>query len=311
MSTSKPAPSTMTLPSWRDGVTKGHILDFLDRAEEIPPDERVAVFDNDGTLWCEKPEYPQAEFLYAELKRAAVADPGIADREEYRAVLEGDRDALSRLDLVQVAMALVDLHTGLTPEAFQALVIDFADRFRHADLGKPLRQLRYRPMLELLEALRVKGFDIYLVTAGGAEFVRAISNSLYGIKPEGVVGSQIDYDIVRDEGNVHLTRTNRLVGAGPNEGPTKPSSIQRMIGRRPCVAAGNSAGDAEMLQYAAGYEGPSLSLLVNHDDQAREYSYESVAGTFHTDETILETAARLEWVVTSIRDDWATVFAES
>ncbi len=303
--------SDSILPSWRAGATRDAIVAFLDQVEQIPPSERVAVFDNDGTMWCEKPNYTQAEFLFAELQRAVADDPAVAEREEFAALLAGDHEALGEMGLVRVVMALVDLHTGWTPDAYDDRVRAFFDEFRHPERDVPLRQQRYQPMLELMDELRSRGFDFYLVTAGGAEFVRVISEDFYGVKPEGVVGSQIDYDLVRDDGTVHLARSKDLIGAGANEGPTKPSNIQRVLGRRPCVAGGNSAGDAEMLQYAQSYDGPSLSLLVNHDDEEREYSYASVAGTFDTDETILETAARLGWVVASIKDDWSTVYADS
>ena len=213
------------------------------------------------------------------------------------------------MGLERVAMALVDLHTGLTPEEFADRAARFFAAFRHPDHDVSVRGLRYRPMLELIEALRARDFDVYVVSAGGAEFVRVISDDFYGVKPEGVVGSQIAYELERhDDGTVGLVRTGELVGSGPNEGPTKPANIQRILGRRPCVAGGNSAGDGEMLDYALGRDGPSLALLVNHDDAEREYSYESVAGTFDTEETILDRAARSGWVVASIKNDWSTVF---
>jgi hypothetical protein len=167
-------------------------------------------------------------------------------------------------------------------------------------------------MLELMDELRSRGFDFYVVSAGGAEFVRVIGEDFYGVKPEGVVGSQIDYEFSRDEaGNAQLLRTNHLVASGPNEGAGKPPNIQRILGRHPSVAGGNSAGDAEMLEYAMAYDGPSLALLVNHDDGEREYAYESVAGSFAADESITDTAARLGWTVASIKNDWSTVYASS
>ena len=304
--------SDRLLPSWREGATRSAILAFLDRVEEIPLDERVAVFDNDGTMWCEKPDYPQLEFLLGELKAAVAADPSLGDKPEFHATLSGDRAALGELGLERVAFALVDLHTGLTPEEFNARVARFFAEARHPDRGVPYRQQRYQPMLELMEELRSRGFDFYIVSAGGAEFVRVISDDFYGVKPEGAVGSQIDYEIDRlDDGTLRLVRTGKLVASGPNEGPGKPPNIQRILGRRPVVAGGNSAGDAEMLEFAMSYDGPSLALLVDHDDAEREYAYESKAGTFETDETILETAARLGWIVASIKNDWATVFADS
>ena len=300
------------LPSWREGATRTAIVDFLDQVDDIPPAERVAVFDNDGTMWCEKPEYTQLEFMLAEMKAAVAVDPSLGEQEEFRALMSGDRATLAEMGLERVAMALVALHSGLTPEEFNERVAAFFATARHSERGVHYRQQRYRPMLELMDELRARGFDFYIVTGGGAEFVRVIGEDFYGVRPEGIVGSQIDYDLVRnDDGSIDLVRSENVVGSGPNEGPTKPPNIQRILGRRPTVAGGTSAGDAEMLQYAQGYDGPSLALLVNHDDADREYSYESVAGTFDTDETILETADRLGWVVASIRDDWDTVFADS
>ena len=167
-------------------------------------------------------------------------------------------------------------------------------------------------MLELVDELRSRGFDVYIVSAGGAEFVRVIGGGLYGVEPEGVVGSQIDDALERDEaGRVRLVRSDRLVAIGPNEGATKPPNIQRILGRVPCVAGGNSAGDAEMSELATAYDGPSLALLVGHDDAEREHAYESVGGTFASDESITDVAARLGWTVVSIERDWATVFATS
>ncbi|MEO1055945.1 MAG: HAD family hydrolase [Actinomycetota bacterium] len=298
------------LPSWREGSTRTQIVDFLAKVHTIPPEERVAVFDNDGTLWCEKPNYIQADFLMSELRQAVAADPAVGDRAEYRALLDRDLVALAEIGLPRAAMALIDLHTGLTPEEHALRVATFADVYRHPDRAVPMRQLRYQPMLELIEALRLEGFDVYLVSAGGSEFMRVVSSDFYGVQPEGVVGSEIDYDLVRRDNTVHLVRAGIVAGARANEGSDKPANIQRALGRRPCVAAGNSPGDADMLRYAAGHRGPSLSLVVDHDDADREYSYASAAGTFETDESILETASTEGWVVVSMRDDWDTVFSE-
>lgn len=301
--------SDQPLSCWRDGETRSTILGFLEQADQIPPRERVAVFDNDGTMWCEKPHYPQVEFFVRELARAVSDRPNLGERPEYRAVLERDAETLERYGLERVAMALLDLFAGLTPEEFDARVSAFFAEARHPERGVPYHQMRYEPMLELIDELRSHGFDVYIVSAGGAEFVRVIGQEFYGVPPEGVVGSQIDYDFGRDDkGRVQLLRTNQVVASGPNEGPAKVPNIRRILGRRPVVAGGNSAGDAEMLEYATTYDGPSLALLVDHDDGEREYAYESRAETFDTSETILETAKRLGWTVTSIRDDWSTVF---
>ena len=303
--------SDPVLPSWRDGATRSAILSFLDRVEEIPPEDRVAVFDNDGTMWCEKPSYTQIEFLKLELEHALAEDPTLLASPEIKAIVDGDDETLQEMGLERIVGALLNLHAGLTPEEFTARVAAFFDAAEHPDRGVPLRQQRYRPMLELMDELRARGFDFYIVTGGGAEFVRVVAEDYYGVKPEGVVGSQIDYDLaINDDGSAVLLRTNHPVGSGVNEGPTKPPNIQRILGRRPVVAGGNSAGDTEMLQVAMSYDGPSLALLVDHDDAEREYAYEREAGSFEATEKILDTAERLGWVVVSIKDDWATVFAD-
>ena len=303
---------TDLLPSWRQGETRSAILSFLDQIDDIPPADRVAVFDNDGTMWAEKPNYTQVDFFLLELRQAIAADPGVAQKPEFRAVLDQDSEALHEIGLERLATAFLDLFAGITPEAFNAKVASFFANVMHPGRNVPYRQQRYQPMLELMDELRKRGFDFYIVSAGGAEFVRVIGEDFYGVKPEGVVGSQIDYELSRDAGGmVQLLRTNKLVASGPNEGPGKPPNIQRILGRHPSVAGGNSAGDAEMLEYAKAYGGPSLALLVNHDDGEREYAYESVAGTFAADEKITDTAARLGWTVISIKNDWSTVFAVS
>ena len=304
--------ATNVLPSWREGPTRSTLLAFLDQVHEIPPHDRVAVFDNDGTMWSEKPNYTQLEFIFIALKRAVAADPALADRAEYRAILDGESEALHEIGLEAIAVSLLDLFAGLTPEAFSRQVAEFFGNERHPERGVHYRATRYQPMLELKDELEARGFDFYIVSAGGAEFVRVIGEDFYGVKPEGVVGSQIDYEFTRDHaGKAQLVRRNSLVASGPNEGAGKPPNIQRILGRRPSVAGGNSAGDAEMLEYAMAYDGPSLALLVDHDDAEREYAYESVAGTFAAEESITETAARLGWTVASIKNDWATVFATS
>jgi len=302
--------SQIKLPSWRPGPTRDAIEAFLDAAEMLPVEQRVAVFDNDGTLWCEKPQYIQIEFLVRELRSAVTEKPDLADRPEYRAVLDGDHGAIGRLGPVNVVIALAELHTGLTPEAFEARVRGFFDETRHADRDVPLSQMRYRPMLELIAELRARHFGVYVVTGGGIEFVRAISLPYYGVGPAGVVGSQVGYELSHEGGKPRLVRTKELFG-DPNEGPAKICNIQRLLGRRPILAAGNSAGDADMMEYAMAFDGPSLALLVNHDDEAREYAYESVAGTIETDEAVVATAERRGWTVVSMRDDWTTVFADS
>ena len=224
-----------------------------------------------------------------------------------RAVLDGDRAALAEFGLERVGMALVELFEGMQPDEFAGRVERFFATARHPERGVPFGELVYVPMLELIEELRRSDFRVFIATAGGADFVRVVSERLYGVAPEQVIGSRVSYEVRRDDGELSLRRTARLDG-DPNEGPAKLPGLQRQIGRRPILAAGNSPGDGEMLEYVGSGVGPALALLVNHDDESREYAYEGVAGTFDPTEPILATAERLGWTVVSMKRDWETVF---
>jgi len=298
------------LPSWRPGATRDALEIFLDDAETVRVEQRVAVFDVDGTLWCEKPRSPLVEFLLVELRAAASARPILAEREEYRAALDWDLAAINRLGPVNVVLALTELHAGLTPEAFEARVRAFFADARHTDRGVPISQMRYRPMLELIAELRARDFDVYVVSGAGLEFIRTISHDYFGVKPEGVVGSQVGYEFVRGDGAPVLLRTKERFG-DPNEGPARIASIQRLLGRRPMLAAGNGAGDREMLEYVQAFDGPSLALLVDHDDAAREYEYAGGLTTGTSSGSITAAAEHMRWTVVSMKDDWTTVFAAS
>jgi hypothetical protein len=301
--------TTDPLASWNEGPTKQAIVDFLAGSRDVPVVDRVAVLDNDGTLWCEKPNYPQLEFLLNELARAVGADATLAQRQEYRALIDGDTAAQTELGLERIALALIELCAGISPEEFDARVRGFFATARHRDRAVAFAALRYQPMLELLGELRRAEFDVFLVTGGGTEFVRAIGDEFYGVAPDRVLGTHASYDFVRDaHGRAGLIRNADLSAADANEGAAKVVNIQRAIGRRPIFAAGNSPGDAEMLDYTVAADGPTLALLVDHDDPEREYGYESVAATFETTGSFLDTAVAHGWTVASMRNDWATVF---
>ncbi|MEV0458599.1 HAD family hydrolase [Catellatospora methionotrophica] len=295
------------LPSWRPGAARDAITSFLDESLALPPDQRVAVLDNDGTLWCEKPNYTQYDFLVRTLHAAAEQDGGLGDRPEYRALLDGDRAALGELGLQRIAMALLELCEGWTPDDFADRVRDFMASEKHPGRGAPYPKMVYQPMLELLEALRGHGFDVFIVTGGGTEFVRAVSRDLYGVRPDDVVGTLVEYHYEAREAGPALVRTAFAHGE-VNEGPAKVEHIQTQLGRRPIFAAGNSAGDREMLEYARTAGTPSLALLVDHDDAEREYAYASAAVTMKDTEPITAVAGRLGWTVVSMRDDWSVVF---
>jgi phosphoserine phosphatase len=297
------------LPSWRAGATRDAVVNFLNDVVSVPLEERVACFDNDGTLWCERPTYVQFDFFVDALRARVTADPEVAKAPEFAALLAQDQAAMGELGLERIAMALTSLFEGISPEEFARDVRAFMSAGQHPTLARPLRSNVYQPMIELIDELRRRDCAVTIVSGGGTEFVRAISQELYGVPPEAVVGTLIDYDYARgDDGAPRLLRSGRVAGMA-NEGPAKVSNIQSQLGRRPLLAAGNSGGDREMLEWAAAGDGPTLALLVNHDDAAREFSYESTAGTFTESEPITDVGVRLGWTVVNMADDWETVFA--
>jgi len=291
------------LDSWNDGPTKSAIVDFVRMAiTHLAPMDRVAVFDNDGTLWCEKPAYVQLDFLVRQLAAAVAADPSLAARPAYAAASSGDLawfgNAVTKhykgddTDLKELAVAILSASSGVNVEEHAAHVADFFASARHPTLGRPYTACGYAPMVELLHYLETNGFTCYIVSGGGRDFMRPITVDMYGIPPERVVGSSVGLTFA--DGNLVTTGVTEFL----NDGPVKPVRIWGRVGRRPIFAAGNSNGDIEMLEYTHG-----MRLLVRHDDAAREFDY--VAGA----EKALELAAARGWTVASMRDDWTHVFA--
>jgi phosphoserine phosphatase len=296
------------LPSWRPGGTRDALETFLAAAEEVPVADRVAYFDNDGTLWCERPSYVQLDFFLDALRRHVAADPSIGERAEFAALLSGDQAAVAGIGLERIALALAGLFEGLTPEEFAAAAREFMSGAAHPTLGRPTRSVAYQPMLELIAELRRRDFTVGIVTGGGTEFVRAISDDLYGVPAELVVGTLIGYDVSRDgDGPPVIRRTSGLLGVA-NEGSAKVANIQTQLGRRPILAAGNSGGDREMLEWAQSAGSPSLALLIDHDDAEREFHYTSKAQTVAETEPIVDVGVRLGWTVVSMARDWGVVF---
>ncbi len=296
------------LPSWRPGATRDSLLAFIDRAEEVPVDERVAYVDNDGTMWCEKPTYVQFDFFVDALDALAADNPSLRDRPEFAAVLSGDMAAVGEIGLAKVAGALAELFDGQTPDEFAAAVDGFLDRYRHRTLGTGIEGVIYQPMLELLDELRAKDFTIGIVTGGGTEFVRQAARRCYAVEPGMVVGTLIGYTFDRDaDGRPLVRRTAAQTGAA-NEGGPKVEHIQAQIGRPPILAVGNSGGDREMLEWAQASRHGGLGVLIDHDDAEREFAYQSVAATFDDPEPITTVGQRLGWVIVSMKDDWDTVF---
>jgi phosphoserine phosphatase len=284
----------MSLASWNEGPARAAIEDYLARIDDVPPGERIAVVDNDGTLWCEKPEYAQLLFLLAE----AAKQPDIA------AAL----GAAKEHGLAAVGEVLMKVHAGITVDEFTAIATRWFAEARHPRFGVPFDALAYVPMLELLELLRAHEFRVFIVSGGGVEFVRAVSERMYGVTPDDVVGSAVQTTFERRDGRVVLVREAKLLGS-PNEGPPKVVNIQAHIGARPIVAIGNSAGDREMLEYAHTGDRPSLCVVIDHDDAEREYAYAGEAATNPDAEPISVTAAAQGWTTVSMRDDWSRIFA--
>lgn len=297
------------LPSWRAGGAREKVLDFLDTVDDVPVADRVAYVDNDGTMWCERPRYVQLDFFVDALQRMAGDDPSLAERPELDAVLSNDPAKIGEIGLARIAVALAGLFDDRSPRDFAVAVDEFVGRYRHPTLGVSVAGLVYQPMLELLGELRAHEFTVGIVTGGGTEFVRRVSTSLYGVPPELVVGTMIGYELDRDaSGRPSLKRTSSLIGTA-NEGAAKVEHIQSHIGRPPIFCAGNSGGDREMLEWACAAPGGGLAILVNHDDDDREFAYEGKGATTNDTEPITDVADRLGWTTVSMKNDWSTVFA--
>ncbi|MFN8226808.1 MAG: HAD family hydrolase [Mycobacterium sp.] len=295
------------LDSWNDGPAKSGIVDFVNRAvKDVAAEDRVAVFDNDGTLWVEKPAYVQLDFLVRRLAEQAAADPGLLDNPPYRAAASGDLewfgDAVTKhyngddSAFNALAGAIFSAYQGLTVEDHAQRVRSFFADAQHPTLHRPYTACGYTPMVELLRYLEGNGFTNYIVSGGGRDFMRPITTSMYGVPPERVVGSSVGLDYA--DGNLVTTSTPEFL----NDGPVKAVRIWGRIGRRPIFAAGNSNGDIAMLEYTTSGPGPSLGLLVLHDDAQREFDY--VAGA----EKSLDEAKARGWTIASIKSDWANVF---
>lgn len=303
------------LPSWNDGKAKQAILDFVGKVTReggpdfVKPAERIATFDNDGTLWAEQPAYFQLLFAFDEIKRQVAEKPGLKSKEPYRSVLARDLKGLTadgNKGLLQV-MALT--HSGMTTEAFEASVANWLSSARHPTKQRLYTEMVYQPQLELLAYLRANGFKTFIVSGGGVEFMRVFADKVYGIPPEQVVGSSGVVKFRADAaGKPQLFKEGKVEFI--DDGPGKPVGINRFIGRRPILAFGNSDGDLQMLQYTAGGSGPRLALIVHHTDAEREWAYDRKSQIGKLDKALDEAAAK-GWTVIDMKQDWKTVFPES
>ena len=299
------------LPSWNDAPARSAVLDFVDRVtapgspDFVPEAERVAVFDNDGTLWAEQPLYFQLAFAIDRARELAAADPELAKNPLLKALASGDPAALARVTEHDVLDVIARTHSGLTLEEFNAVVSEWLATARHPRFDRPYTELVYQPMLELLAYLRASGFKTYIVSGGGIDFMRSFTEEVYGIPPEQVVGSMGKLRFEIRDGVPVLLKEPGVDFVDDKEG--KPVGIARFIGRRPILAFGNSDGDLAMLQYTAGGDGARFVGIVHHDDDDREWAYDRESKIGRLDAALDEAEAR-GWTVVSMRNDFATVF---
>jgi phosphoglycolate phosphatase-like HAD superfamily hydrolase len=299
------------LPSWQDGATKTAIVEFVAKvtkeggADFVPPAERIATFDNDGTLWAEQPMYFQFLFALDRVRALAPQHPEWKDKEPFASVLKGDvRKALAGGEKAVVQM-LAATHAGMTTTEFERIVKDWLATARHPKFGRPYTEVVYQPMLELLAYLRANGFKTFIVSGGGVEFMRAFAEPVYGIPPEQVIGSAGKQKLERRDGKPVLVKLPALDFVDDKEG--KPIGIQRAIGRRPIAAFGNSDGDLAMLQWTAAGDGTRFCLFVHHTDAQREWAYDRQSGIGRFDKGLDEARAK-GWTVVDMKRDWKVVF---
>ena len=308
------------LPSWNDGPVKQAIIKFVQtttdskNAQFVPPEQRIATFDQDGTLWVEHPIYAQVVFCLDRVPAVVKQKPELANVEPFKTVLSGDREAMSKLsteDLLKIVAATL---TGMTVEQFQNEVRTWVATAKDPRWKRPYTELTYLPMQELLKYLRANGYKTYIVTGGGQDFVRVYSQQVYGIPPEQVVGSagatKFGYD---KSGKPILIKEPKLLLNDDHAG--KPEGIHLMIGRRPYAAVGNSTGDQQMLEYTHAGDGLRLAMIVLHNDAEREYAYGPAQGLPNTKvgtftQSLYDEAKKNGWIVISMKDDWKQIFSK-
>jgi phosphoglycolate phosphatase-like HAD superfamily hydrolase len=302
---------TDPLPSWKDGAVKSAITDFVAKvtqdggADFVSPEERIAVFDNDGTLWSEQPVYFQVAFALDRIKAMAPQHPEWKDTEPFKSVLAGDTKGLAAAGEKGLMEIMALTHSGMTTEEYASIVADWLKTARHPRFDRPYDELVYQPQLELLSYLRANGFKTFIVSGGGVEFMRGFAEKAYGIPPEQVVGSAGVTKFELRDGVPVLIKEQKVEFI--DDGPGKPSGINNFIGRRPIFAFGNSDGDQQMLEWTAGGSGTRFMALVHHDDAEREWAYDRKSHIGTLDRAWDEANAK-GWTVVSMKDDWKTIF---
>jgi phosphoserine phosphatase len=300
------------LPSWNDGPAKKSIVEFVAKVTKpgspdfVPVPERIATFDNDGTLWCEQPMYFQLFFALDRVKVLAPQHPEWKTNEPFASLLKGDLKAALAGGNHAMGEIVMATHTGMTTAEFEQIVKDWIATAKHPKTGRLLTEMTYQPMHELLAYLRANGFKTFIVSGGGIEFMRPWTEQVYGIPPEQVVGSSVKTKYEMRDGKPVLVRLPEVNFI--DDGPGKAVGINQHIGRRPIAAFGNSDGDQQMLEWTGAGSGARLMMLVHHDDAVREFKYgaESKIGTFS--DALMAEAKEKKWTVISMKDDWKTIF---
>jgi phosphoglycolate phosphatase-like HAD superfamily hydrolase len=306
-----PLDAASALPSWNDTAPRKTILAFVDRVTRdgspdfVPAAERIATFDNDGTLWVEQPMYVQLAFAIDRVKTLAPRHPEWKTREPFASLLKGDLKAALAGGEKGILQVVAATHTGVTTEEFSQAVTDWIAKARHPGTGRPYTEMVYQPMLELLAYLRAHGFKTYIVSGGGIEFMRPWTEKVYGIPPEQVIGSYGKLAFEMKDGQPQLRKLPEIGLVDDKEG--KPVGIQTFIGRRPIAAFGNSDGDLQMLQWTNAGAGARLALIVHHTDGEREWAYDRASSIGRLDKALDEARAR-GWTVVDMKRDWRTVF---
>ncbi len=299
------------LPSWNEGAAKRAIISFIEAVTRVgspdfvPAPERIATFDNDGTLWTEQPAYAQAFFAVDRMKALAPLHPQWKNEEPYKSVLDKGLAALADAGETGVAKIIAATHDGTTPSAFRTIVAHWLAEARHPRFAKPFTELTYQPMLEVLAYFRANNFKTYIVSGGGLEFMRAFTETVYGVPPEQVIGSRVKTVFQMRSGRAELFREGTIEFVDDRKG--KPVAIEQVIGRRPIAAFGNSDGDLEMLQWTTQSGGRRLGVIVHHTDREREYAYDRKS-TIGKLDLALDAAGLNGWTLVDMKADWKVIF---
>jgi hypothetical protein len=299
------------LASWNDGPAKKAVMGFVERVSKeagpdfLAPADRIAVFDNDGTLWSEQPVYVQAAFAVDRIKLMAGSHPEWKDKQPFKSILEGDLKAALAGGERSVVEMVIATHSGLTTQEFEVVVEEWLATARHPRFKRPYIELVYQPMLEILAYLRANGFRTYIVSGGGVEFMRPWAQAVYGVPPEQVIGSSGKTRFELRDGRPVLVKLPEIDFV--DDGPGKPSGINRGIGRRPVMAFGNSDGDLQMLQWTTVGAGPRFGLIVRHTDADREWAYDRESHVGRLDKA-LDLAPAAGWVVVDMKSDWKVIY---